>query len=137
VFNTCALHIDGHTQRESAVMPCRCLENRPKSLVHCRSPTGEAFSLRTLGVTEAIVLLGVSRTTLWRMRRRCSDFPKPSRSARGRWVFAQAALVEWQRTHAHALKRNNGQASLGRVSPSTAGMSLPNTTPEAAVLTGH
>lgn len=137
MFNTCALHIDGHIQRESAVMPCRCLESLSKSLVHGRSPTGDASSFRTLGVTEVMVLLGVSRTTLWRMRRRCSDFPKPRRSASGRWVFVRAALMEWQETHAQVLKRKNGQADLGRVSPSTTGMRLPHTTREVVVLTDH
>lgn len=43
---------------------------------------------------QAAIVLGVSRTTLWRLRKRNDDFPQPRRFA-GAARFRRSELLAW------------------------------------------
>ena len=138
MFNTRALHFSGHAQSGSAVMPCESFVNHPKSSQSQRSSTSRAAGrTNELGVPEAMTLLGVSRTTLWRMRHRYPAFPKPRRNARGRWAFARAELLDWQRAHAGRCTGEKEHASPDCPSLPATSLSFPKTTTEVAVVIDH
>lgn len=57
--------------------------------------------MQLISTTQVMEMLGVSRSTLWRLVQ-AGQFPPPVRLSRGRTAYVRQAVEEWISARAHA-----------------------------------